>query len=148
MVQGEKVYSFSQLADKITKSKKGEAELAPHTIARFLSSIKIGIRLYETTIIIINSNDTYELYTDGHVTQLTKDRLNGFSPALIKTSKGILSICTGGQCYPFFEGIQVSKYGTIIGCNNGTLCKLSATKKPSKSISVTKKSTSSGTRRS
>src|SRR5674476_1569040 len=83
MVKDSRVYSFGQLAQMIKASRDGQKKLANNTISHFVDNDKIGICLHWTDVIIVNADDTYQLYSGGYTTRTTADRLNGFSPAKV-----------------------------------------------------------------
>jgi hypothetical protein len=120
MVQGSKVYSYSQLAQMIQASRHQEVKLCNNTVAHFLEDNRIGIRLHYTDVVIINPDDTYELHTKGYTTATTKDRLNGFSPAKVIQKEFtfyVLRDPTGravkSNLVEFEEGITVDRYGNV-----------------------------------
>jgi len=120
MVQGSKVYSYSQLEQMIQASRHQEVKLCNNTVAHFLEDSRIGIKLHYTDVIIVNADNTYELHTKGYTTATTKDRFNGFSPARIiqkdfsfyllrdPTQRAIKN-----NLIPFFEGITVDRFGNV-----------------------------------
>ena len=120
MVQGSKVYSYSQLEQMIQASRHQEVKLCNNTVAHFLQDNRIGIKLHYTDVIIINQDDTYELHTRGFTTVTTRDRLNDFSQAKI-----IQKDCTfyvlkdpsmravKSNLVEFYEGIAVDRYGNV-----------------------------------
>ena len=120
MVQGSKVYSYRQLSEMIQASRNGQIKLANNTTAHFLNDSRIVIKLYYTDIVIINPDDTYELYTNGYTTKTTRDRLNGFSPAKViqkDYSFYLLKNPSDGSnkanMIPFEEGITVDRFGNV-----------------------------------
>lgn len=120
MVQGSKVYSYSQLAQMLEASRNGIVKLCNNTIAHYVDEGKIGIKLHYTDVIIINPDNTYELHTKGYTTATTKDRLNGFSPAHVIQKDFEFYVlrdptqrATKYNLIPFYEGITVDRFGNI-----------------------------------
>ncbi|MHB8102389.1 MAG: hypothetical protein ACYDEF_09500 [Methanosarcina sp.] len=121
MVKDSRVYPFGLLAQMIKASRDGKKKLAHNTITRFIDNDKIGIRLYLTDVIIVNADDTYELYSGGYTTRTTRDRLNGFSPATViqkDFSFYLLKNPSDGKVksnlIPFSEGIKVNSSGCVV----------------------------------
>ena len=121
MVKESRVYSFGQLAQLIKASRDGQKKLANNTISHFVDNDKIGIRLHWTDVIIVNADETYELYNCGYTTRTTRDRLNGFSPAtVIQKDFGfyVLKNPANGKVksnlVPFEEGIRVDRFGCVV----------------------------------
>jgi hypothetical protein len=134
--------TFKELKTLIDKSRSGEPKFALNTTIRFVASTKIAIKLYSTDIVIVNSNDEYQIFTKDWDSKTTKDRIGKYTPVRLNTVKGVLCVMSPTGPVPFCDGITVDKVGNVIGG-----CKApSITKKPSKSITA-KKSTSSSTRR-
>ena len=75
MVKDNHAYSFRQLAQLIKGSRDGQKKLANNTISHFVDNDKIGIRLHWTDVIIVNADDTYQLYSGRYTTRTTADRL-------------------------------------------------------------------------
>ena len=76
MVNGAQVYTYIQLSKMLKASRNGQVKLAHNTIAHFLNDDRIGIRLYYTDVVIVNTDDTYQLHSQGYTTATTRDRLN------------------------------------------------------------------------
>jgi len=121
VVKDSHVYSFEQLAQMIKASRDGKKKLAHNTITHFIANDKIGIRLHWTDVIIVNADDTYELYNGGYTTRTTRDRSNGFSPAtVIQKDFGfhVLKNPADGKVksnlIPFEEGIRVDMFGCVV----------------------------------
>ncbi|HZK71841.1 MAG TPA: hypothetical protein VFD03_10080 [Clostridia bacterium] len=121
MVKDNRVYSFGQLAQKLQSARDGKVKLAYNTVAHFSDNDKIGIRLHWTDVIIVNADDTYQLYSGGYTTRTTADRLNGFSPAKViqkDFSFYLLKNPSDGKVKSnlihFKEGIKVNRFGCII----------------------------------
>ena len=121
MVKDIRVYSFRQLVQLIKASRDGQKKLANNTISHFVDNDKIGIRLHWTNVIIVNVDDTYELYSGGYTTRTTRDRLNGFSPATViqkDFSFYLLKNPSDGKVnsnlIPFSEGIKVNSSGCVV----------------------------------
>jgi len=121
MVKESRVYSFGQLAQLIKASRDGQKKLANNTISHFVDNDKIGIRLHWTDVIIVNADDTYQLYSGGYTTRTTADRLNGFSPAKViqkDYSFYLLKNPSDGKVknnlVPFVEGIKVNRFGCVV----------------------------------
>ena len=130
--------TFNELKKLIDKSRNGEPKFALNTTVRFVASTKIAIKLYNTDIVIVNSDDEYELFTKDWDSKTTKDRIAKYTPVHINTVKGVLCVMSPTGPVPFCDGIKVDSLGNVIGG-----CKApSITKKPSKSVTA-KKSTSS-----
>ena len=83
MVKNSKVYSYSELVELVQGAKDGQVKIAHNTVAHQISDTQIGIRLYYTDVVVVNSDNTYELHTKGFTTRTTQDRLNSFSPARV-----------------------------------------------------------------
>jgi len=120
MVKDSKVYSYNQLAQKLQESRTKQVKLANNTIAHYVDEGKIGIKLHWTDVIVINADDTYELYTNGYTTKTTRDKLNGFSPAKViqkDFSFYLLKNPSDGSnkanMIPFEEGITVDRFGNV-----------------------------------
>jgi hypothetical protein len=119
MVQGERVYKFTELDAKI--GKRDGVKLANNTYAHRIDKDKIGIKLHYTDVVVLNSDNTYNLYTGGWYTRTTLDRLNGFSPARVRMKKGELYInvdqCGFKGAVSFTEGVTVDQWGEVIKPN-------------------------------
>ena len=120
MVQGSKVYSYSQLAQMIQASRNGIVKLCNNTIAHYVDTDRIGIRLHYTDVVIIHSDNTYELHTKGYTKATTKDRLNGFSPAKVIQKDFEFYVlrdptqqAVKANLIPFFEGITIDRFGCV-----------------------------------
>ena len=122
MTKDDYVYSYKSLKELINNTRGGEPKLTGNTTARFLDDGRLAIRLYWTDIIIIDSNDQYELRTNGHTENTTLSRLNGFSPARVVKRQGEFFLLKDYSAenhkkknlIPFFDGIKVDRYGDII----------------------------------
>jgi hypothetical protein len=120
MVKDSKVYSYAQLEQLIRDSRNEQVKLAHNTMAHYLDNGRIGIRLYYTDVVVVNPDDTYELYSKGYATRTTQDRINSFSPAKVIT-KGfsffVLQDPTRralkSNLVEFEEGIKVNRFGVV-----------------------------------
>jgi hypothetical protein len=124
MVNGSKVYSYSQLEQMIQASRHQEVKLCNNTVAHFLEDNRIGIKLHYTDVVIINPNDTYELRTKGYTTATTRDRLNGFSPARVIQKQFTFYVLKNpsqralkSNLVCFEEGITVDRFGNVISAS-------------------------------
>lgn len=120
MVKNSQVYSYRQLAQMIRDSRNEQVKLAHNTTAHYLDNERIGIRLYYTDVVIVHSDDSYELHTKGFVTRTTQDRLNGFSPARVIQKQFTFYILKDpsmraikSNLVEFQEGITVDRYGNV-----------------------------------
>jgi hypothetical protein len=120
MVNGSKVYSYAQLEQMIRDSRHQEVKLCNNTVAHRIDESKIGIKLYYTDVVIIHSDNTYELHTRGFTTATTRDRLNSFSPARVVQKdftfyvlKDTSMRAVKSNLVEFEEGIKVDRFGSV-----------------------------------
>jgi hypothetical protein len=129
--------TFNELKKLIDKSRSGEPKFALNTTVRFVASTKIAIKLYNTDIVIVNSNDEYQIFTKDYDTKTTKDRIAKYTPVRLNTIKGVLCVITPEGPVPFCDGITVNCAGKVIGgCKIPSIAKQSTTK--SKTIGLGK----------
>jgi hypothetical protein len=74
----------------------------------------LGIRLHDTEV-IIHYPDRIVLNTGGWQTVTTKNRMNGFSPALVYSDAGVWMISWHGKEYAYAENITLFNDGTVKG---------------------------------
>lgn len=67
-----------------------------------------AVRLHKTDVVTIQPDDTYILDTGGWDTVTTKERLNRFSPAWVRSHKGEWQLGDGS---PFRDGVVVDHTG-------------------------------------
>lgn len=73
------------------------------------------VKLHNTDVITINSDDTQTLRAAGYLTATTKDRLNTFSNASICQERGLWFVKSGDKKYAFFDGIKIDSTGDVVG---------------------------------
>jgi len=121
MSKNSKVYSYNKLKELIEQSRSKQPKIGTNTTARFLYDKRIAIRLHYTDIIIVDENNNYQLFSGGWNTTTTRDRLNHYSPAYIKSVKGEMFIrkdfyegTKKDNLIPFREGIFINSEGEVI----------------------------------
>lgn len=120
MVKDAKIYSYRQLAQLLSESRGAQAKIAYNTIAHRIDDVRIGIKLYYTDVVVVHSDDSYELHSQGYTTATTRDRLNGFSPARVIQKDFCFYVlkdpslrAVKNNLVEFQEGITVDKYGNV-----------------------------------
>jgi hypothetical protein len=120
MVQGAQIYTYTQLAKMVNASRNKQVKLANNTTAHSIDNEKIGIKLHWTDVLVINTDDSYELYTGGYWTNTTKNRLNAFSPAKVVQRdfefyvlKHPFEGTVKANMVPFEEGLTVDDFGNV-----------------------------------
>lgn len=73
--------TFNQAMDKLNG--KFKCKLENNTYLVMINPNQIAVKLHDTYVVVINSNNTYELYNGGFKTTTTKDRINKYSPIKI-----------------------------------------------------------------
>ena len=130
MVKGVELYSFSKLSAMIDRSREGKAKLANNTYAHRVSGSKIAIRLHHTDVVIVGADGTYQLFTGGHETPITRSRLIGYSPAVIFSKDFSFQILidpsrgkTKENTVVFYDGMKVDSDGRLLTAS-GNLMKV------------------------
>ena len=80
-----------------------------------------AVRLHNTDVVTIHSDDTYTLNTGGWRTVTTKERINRFSPARVYSDKKVWLVKTGFGEYGgslFEDGMKVTKRGVALEYND------------------------------
>lgn len=73
----------------------------------------IAIRLYDTDIVVVNKDNSIELYTGGFRTVTTKERINRFIPCTLFQKNHQWYIGSYDNSIPFYEGIKLNPNGTL-----------------------------------
>jgi hypothetical protein len=114
------VYSYDRCAEILAAQKKrgyDNKRLAGNTVLSEKDSC-FAIDFYNTTIIKIHKDNTYELNADGFRTATTKERLNTFSPASIYQKRGVwffnYNPIAENEDATFFDGAIVNSSGQLI----------------------------------
>jgi len=96
---------YKQLKEKIEKSRYGRPRIANNTWARFKErGGMIEVILHESVIVEVSPNDEFWIYSDGYRTDVTKRRINEFSPAGVFQKNHEWYLRDGR---PFEEGVMV-----------------------------------------
>lgn len=101
--------TFNQAMDKLNG--KFKRKLENNTYLVMLNPNQIAVKLHNTYVVIINSNNTYQLYTGGFKTTTTKDRLNKYSPIKIY-QKDYVWYFDDGKC--FCSGMKFTQTGELV----------------------------------
>jgi hypothetical protein len=78
----------------------------------------ISIRLYDTDIVVVNKDNSLELYTGGFRTHTTKERINRFIPCTLFQKNHQWYLGNYDKPIPFYEGIKLNPNGTLKSKNN------------------------------
>lgn len=99
--------------------------IAPNTVEYFKCDGTRVIRLHNTDIIIFVPNGTAILNSGGWRTQTTKARLNVYLPPnmQIEQRKSVWYLYHNGQEHVYKDGMQILKYGTVVGAGKPTQIK-------------------------
>lgn len=103
------MFTFSQAMDKLNG--KFRRKLENNTYLVMINPNQIAVKLHNTYVVTINSNDTYELNNGGFKTTTTKDRINKYSPARIYQQKFIWYLNPSTE---FFNGVKLDVSGNIL----------------------------------
>ena len=102
-----KVYTFEECDALLTGRNKESKKLANNTYLLRGDGVFM-IRLHQTDIITINSDNTYTLNSGGWRSLTTKSRMNEFSPARISQNKGVWYLHDGSL---YDDGMTVDRDG-------------------------------------
>ena len=80
---------FAECQRLLEKGRDGRKKLDNNTYLHQIDKDTFGVKLHDTFVVKIHSNDTYTLDSGGWQTPTTKDRINNYGPARIYQSKGI-----------------------------------------------------------
>ena len=94
-------------------SKRYSKKLANNTYL-YRSDDVFRVKLHNTDIVTINSDNTQTLNSGGYLTKTTKDRLNTFSYASISQKRGLWFIQQGDTEVAFFDGVKLNLFGEIV----------------------------------
>lgn len=88
------------------------------TLALALKLIKLdedvyGVQHYDTIIVRIFSNNTYQINNGGYYTATTKKHLNTYSGANIRQVKGGWFL--GDEMIPFKQDLRLDSKGRVLG---------------------------------
>ena len=104
---------YSELKDKIRKSRAGRPRIDNNTWAQFASNGRdIEIILHHTAVVIVRPDGNFEINSGGWQTLTTKNRINKFSPAVVFQRKWEWFV--GEKGVPFRDGMVVNSKGTPI----------------------------------
>ncbi len=84
--------------------------IARNTVEYVKGDGTVVVRLHRTDIITRTLGGMYVLNSGGWQTVTTKDRINKFSPAFIRSEKGIWMM--NGHI-PFFDGVIIDQHGAV-----------------------------------
>lgn len=105
------VYTYEE-ADRILQGRnKQSKKLANNTYLLRNDNGTFSIRLHQTDIIVINSDNTYTLNSGGWLSMTTKARMNEFAPVRISQNKGVWYLGDGSL---FSDGVTVDRDGLNI----------------------------------
>ncbi len=103
--------TFASATDLL--GKRQSKKLANNTYLR-KENEHFVVRLHETDIIAIGSDDSSILHNGGYFTKTTKERINDFSSAYIVQEKGIWYV----RGIPFYDGMVIDKNGNPVNVIN------------------------------
>ena len=78
-----------------------------NTYAEILSDGSVAIKLHNTNVVIIYSDNSAILNSGGWQTVTTKDRINQYSPNRVYQRNFEWFVNVNGEDYPFFDGMVV-----------------------------------------
>ena len=84
--------TYSEAADKVSRSRKGEPKIGHNTYLHEAGNGDIAVKFHWTDVITLHADGTYTLNTGGWGTVTTMRRLHEYGPARIYSEKGRLCI--------------------------------------------------------
>ena len=94
-------------------ARTGSRKLENNTYLVQKDETTIAVRLHRTDVVLIHSDGTFTLNSDGWQTAVTKDRINNYSPARVHQKAGVWYV---GE-FLFVDNMRVDFDGNPI---NGT----------------------------
>lgn len=112
--------TYQDCKELIKRSRTGEKKLALNTYLVELENGNFAVRVHNTHVVTIRRNGTFVLNSGGWWTNLTRNRINQFSPARLYQKAGEWFLWTkktrwGWKSVEFFNNMKIDLKGLPVG---------------------------------
>jgi hypothetical protein len=96
------------------KTNRDTRKVGNNTYAEILPNKSVGIKLHNTYVVKIDTDNDYTLSTGGWYTSTTKDRINSYCPFKVFQKNHDWWVRINNQNVPFYSGMVISSDGEVL----------------------------------